>query len=268
MLDTGFILLIFCSLVFSCTTKNNKTIEYYPNGKKKLITTFYDAEDKKCAHFFYPNGKLKKEYCTVNDSLEGIFKSYHDNGNLKSTVLYESGKMEGELKFFRSNGNLEELAYTKNGKLNGELRYYSNNGNLKAENFFVEDSLHYKKIYFYDSLGMFVSAPETYRPLVGISSDTINLGDALEVHFSLPLPKERFVLDNFTVEFDFMSVSEARKTEGFAKPSFSLSLKNGENNNGYFIQDRGDIVLYGQVCSMDGGKKIRSEWFEKRFYVE
>ncbi len=267
-----FVFLFFTVLIFyCCSTENNKngvqTTEYYPNGKKMIYTTIDKATGKKCSQFFYLNGRTIKEYCTVNDTIQGLFKSYFENGNLQETSFYKNGKYQGERKLYHPNGMIESTGFYKEGKTDGEFRIYRNTGKIKAINYHVDGFIHYKKIFQYDSSENLLSAPESYAPLIEISDDTIKYGDALEVSFSLPLPEDKFRLDSFSVVFDFMSVQDV-ENGGFGMPLYSLSMQSGKAKKEYFIFGEGEQMLFGFISNIEKGDTIKSEIFEKKFYVK
>ena len=130
-------------------------LEFYPDGKRKRVSTFKDDKlegeetifnelDKVIQKTFYKNGKMEnifvsyhmngvkwKECNYVNDELHGDYVESDDHGQPQCVGKYSSGKKIGQWNYY---GKLTEKLkienYNKNGELHGETILYFDNGDI------------------------------------------------------------------------------------------------------------------------------------------
>jgi antitoxin component YwqK of YwqJK toxin-antitoxin module len=109
-------LIVFAVLLFGCEPEE-KRIDSYPNGQKKL------------------------EYHISSGKKHGEFKEYYQNGSIKSKGTYEKGLLEGRVIDFYNDGGIELISSWENGQQTGPNKTYYENGNIKKEYFTVDGVL-------------------------------------------------------------------------------------------------------------------------------
>lgn len=103
-------------------------IQYYVDGKKNGICTYYDV-----------NGRLQNEIEYLNDSLHGIFKFYSPTGQ-KEVSEFKYGEKEGITRYYNYKGQLTEEYEYHNNMRNGFHRIYSESGRIIMESSYVNGS--------------------------------------------------------------------------------------------------------------------------------
>lgn len=121
-----------------------KLIEYYNDGKFKIIGTYFDKKLHGTYEEYYQNGLLKEKGEYKYGNKTGSYLYYHDNGNLHKSITYEShdGKelKRGPYKIFDKDGTL--IREGTHDSIGDRYKEYYSNGNVKLEvEYIASDSI-------------------------------------------------------------------------------------------------------------------------------
>lgn len=74
------------------TYKNEKHIEFYPNGQKEIEETYSNGKLNGERKIWYPNGQLFNKQYYVNDTLDGKTEWFYHTGQIYDEDFYIKGK--------------------------------------------------------------------------------------------------------------------------------------------------------------------------------
>ena len=119
MKNTWYLFLF--TILFACTPKEEKkadpstsqrveekVLEYYPDGKKKVEGTKVNGEKHGLWRFYYKNGFLWSEGKFWYGDRTGYSTVFYDNGKKQMEGEYEDDKKVGKWKLWNKDGSLKQ----------------------------------------------------------------------------------------------------------------------------------------------------------------
>jgi antitoxin component YwqK of YwqJK toxin-antitoxin module len=115
---------------------------FYPNGKTRAITIFFNQGKESRTKIYSQEGFLIAEGKYYDRKKDSVWKYYSDfDGLLLSEEIYVNTLPEGVWKTYYENGNIaEEITYHEGQKHGPWIQYFSD-GSMKLESNFVEGKL-------------------------------------------------------------------------------------------------------------------------------
>lgn len=98
----------------------------------------------------YPDGKTKLCGQMRDGLLHGHLKLYGEDGSLIMRANYARGELHGRLRIYAANQLSQVIKYARDKK-HGTAYSFSNSRQLQAKEFFHEDKLQGKALYFHDN---------------------------------------------------------------------------------------------------------------------
>jgi antitoxin component YwqK of YwqJK toxin-antitoxin module len=148
---------------------------YYPNGKTKAISHFFnDGRDSRTRVFsqqgylmaegkysdrkkdsvwlYYSDfdGVLLSEEVYENTVPHGLWKTYYDNGNLAEEITYARGEKHGPWKQYFTDGSVKLKANYVEGKLEGLMVVFHLNGQVNLSGNYIHNFKDGTWMYFND----------------------------------------------------------------------------------------------------------------------
>lgn len=175
---------------------------------------------------------------------------YYEKGLLSSRLEKRKGKQEDLRKYFSNSGEMVGFYTEINGKRNGLSRAFDERGNIKAENYYENDQLCIKNLFYYNTDKTEIDSTYTSLfPLVDISIRKAHFPefDTVAVKFIMPTLKEVNLPNDAMVYYDF-----TKHLDSIFYPKFSCSLdsenyilfsSNGSNESNYlfgYLEVNGD----------------------------
>jgi len=111
---------------------------YFNKQKWEEFTQTHGVRHGKSTEY-YPSGKVRKESNYFNGELEGISKLFDVDGKLISQFNYKNGSLHGKQEWFGKNGKVEYSEEYKTGKLEGKRRWYFDDGKIQCERNFSDN---------------------------------------------------------------------------------------------------------------------------------
>ncbi|MBU1011545.1 MAG: toxin-antitoxin system YwqK family antitoxin [Bacteroidetes bacterium] len=129
-------------LKYEGTFKNDIPIDtfkyYYPDGKLRALSVFYNEGKKSYAKLFHRNEKLMAEGNYLNQKKDSVWRYYSEyDGVLLSEEIYINNQKNGLWRQFFPNGNVAEELNYKNDVEDGEWKQFYTDGTKKLEGFYV-----------------------------------------------------------------------------------------------------------------------------------
>jgi antitoxin component YwqK of YwqJK toxin-antitoxin module len=168
-----FILLSSCS--FDIGTKIPEAIEYeelnfnsergyyenklytglviarYPNGRKKLESTFVKGVDDGQFREWDEDGNLIEKANSKGGRLHGKYVRYYPSGQKHFETTYNEGEPKGEALEWHENGELKIKYYFKDGKENGSYTLWNDQG-VKILEGKMKDGQRHEEWYEYNEI--------------------------------------------------------------------------------------------------------------------
>lgn len=142
MINKSFPALFIIIISFTLCKKSteNKKIEYYENGKKKLEVPLKNGKKEGRFNKYYNNGSIKMQGKYVNDSLHGKITFFYPSGKVKKVENWEMGVKDGyEVNLYKDEkGKIESKILFKDNKKKKGIYYYKN-GVIGLKNYYDED---------------------------------------------------------------------------------------------------------------------------------
>jgi antitoxin component YwqK of YwqJK toxin-antitoxin module len=147
------LLIVILIFLFSCVSKFEERIEYYPSGQIYVITHLRDGKLDGKYFYYHENGQIGVIGNNKENKPHGKWEYYYPNGQLKAIQFYDDGELvnfdhwtedgeqnikdgTGNLNNYDEFGNLIGIENFKNSKLNGKCIYYHENGEISHIKFY------------------------------------------------------------------------------------------------------------------------------------
>jgi antitoxin component YwqK of YwqJK toxin-antitoxin module len=115
--------------------KVDSIIEYYENGQRSSIVTFYNLS-KTDTPFILTDGDIRIKY----ELLTGNIFYFYPNGVLMKKLSIQNGLMDKNQYQYYQNGNLEVRTEYKLGRIEGVQYEYYDNGRVKRYGMYIGDT--------------------------------------------------------------------------------------------------------------------------------
>ena len=144
---------IACVLLFSCSSNENKSLNFnvngqhfnhniestnvlekYPSGAFTIVEfkNVIEENDKYQIQLF-ENGLKKKEGILINGQKNGLWKYYYENGRPGSVINYVNDTIDGNVYEIDDKGGVRFVGYQIMGNLEGLSTYFFENGKLRKQ---------------------------------------------------------------------------------------------------------------------------------------
>lgn len=124
---------------FKNGTPDGEQIQFFPNGKKQMVSTYANGK-MVLFETYFDNGTLEHRHHQVNGKEDGLYESYHKNGQVALKYIAVNGKHpDGEHKVYYEDGSLSVVENYKNGLRDGESKCFYENKNLHCHEFYKND---------------------------------------------------------------------------------------------------------------------------------
>lgn len=114
---------------------------FYPSGKTKAVTNYFDSGKLARTEVFNENGTIKARGKYIQEKKDSIWLFYNDSGKLLRSETYINNLLNGTAKTYYSKGNICETTQWTDSIKNGEWKQYFENGALKTEGRYVNNLL-------------------------------------------------------------------------------------------------------------------------------
>jgi antitoxin component YwqK of YwqJK toxin-antitoxin module len=150
--------------------KIQKSVDYYPNGKKSEETvyndkqqierfTYYDTDDNKYFDEIYKSGELKNGLQYLKNNSKPIevglnknnFEIKNLDGTLRVSGLFEKSLKSGEWKYYYNNGLIRLTENYSKGSVNGLSTNYAKNGFVSSITNLTNDKINGRYEVYYNN---------------------------------------------------------------------------------------------------------------------
>ncbi len=120
-----------------------KRIDYYDNGKIKIVGTYKDGKAHGLRTHYSEEGNITENYIFWNGKMiakgdidkkgqrQGYWKEFYEDGGIKAEGKYMDNKRIGEWKYYHENGNIEQIgSFNEQGNANGEWKWFYPSGKV------------------------------------------------------------------------------------------------------------------------------------------
>lgn len=105
---------------------------YYPSGRLKVVSRFYNGVQDGTTVGYYENGNIKAVMPFDNGKLSGKVEEFYSNGARRSTEYYEDDVAVRTKTVYYPDGTLKaKLHFDDDGRLDGTAKEYYPNGTLQ-----------------------------------------------------------------------------------------------------------------------------------------
>ncbi len=113
-----------------------KHLKHYPNGQKKLESSYKDGKRVGSSTTWYENGQKGSEANYKNGKLDGLAISWVESGQKFTEVNYKNGKSHGLSTLWAENGQIKTKVIWMNGAkidvVQGEANHKNGNKHTHA----------------------------------------------------------------------------------------------------------------------------------------
>ena len=141
--------LSFIAIILLSLSLNAQTSADEAKKLKVIDKLFYEASTSKLytgkTIEYFPDGKKKFEIGIVNGKIEGLSKTWYQNGQLKMEQNLKDGKKNGLVVSWYDNGKKKAEATHKDGKINGLKTTWFESGKKESESSWIEGTMSSEK---------------------------------------------------------------------------------------------------------------------------
>jgi antitoxin component YwqK of YwqJK toxin-antitoxin module len=118
---------------YKVSVKDGSYIEYYENGREKLVGAYHGDKQVGLWLWYYSDGILWKRLSYVDNEKHGKEEIFYPAGNKHFVTFYHFGKKQGECLEYFGNGNLKSKKNYQHGLLNGDYIKYHIDGKIRLK---------------------------------------------------------------------------------------------------------------------------------------
>lgn len=169
-------LLLFTTLIVSCTDNEVIKVEHFDTGEIKSKTVYANKKDTTSFNInhFYKNGSIRLTEEFIKGKRDGAYTSYYQNGNIDEMGTFKNGLKHGIFSKYNEQGFLAFSNY-----------YYNNAMILRKEAHFIKENKKFRHIFYmpkdtnllnfvgyidYDTLGNVLGNESSFYHVVSLDS--------------------------------------------------------------------------------------------------